>query len=574
MEKIALFYNIIRLFLSSLFGISLSFGFPNSDDYSAINVFFTIFGICGMLDLFKRFCFRIEKITLHNILYSFLLWYFFAFCHFSMSLHWISNALDIDKKLFSWLISLTNIGIPLVLASFYGIFGIVTLFLVRFIICNHKCEICGVLRCILFSGFFAFFWTLTELIRSYSILPFPWLLLGYSCSFSLEIMQFTYFTTIWGLSFAVAFFCAVLVLRSSYLKCQVFALFFVLCIFYIGSIRLSVDDNIFDEENFALLRIVQPNNNLDSFKSSHGRIAAFEKIVFQSQYGTKYHVRDARFIVNRNSREKNNGNYTVDYYVWPESALLFPITDTTVKKTCNCDKDHQSSRPETHFLQNLHVTGLDYFEKILPTNIGLIAGTDIADNNNLFNGMLLWDKKNLSTQIYKKQILVPFGEYIPWRKILNHIPVVVTLGGKDFAQGSSTQNNFYILPNRVQDKMGRVGFDNNHDNNQNMENELIVISPSICYEAIFPWPFANKRNKEADLLLNITNDMWFGNSFGAYQHLAMARVRAIENNKPLIRVANFGISSVFDNKGRIIASIPLNHSGIIDVKISKIKHKA
>ncbi|MFL2834318.1 MAG: nitrilase-related carbon-nitrogen hydrolase, partial [Alphaproteobacteria bacterium] len=84
----------------------------------------------------------------------------------------------------------------------------------------------------------------------------------------------------------------------------------------------------------------------------------------------------------------------------------------------------------------------------------------------------------------------------------------------------------------------------------------------ICYEIIFPEEI-NPNNNDIDAIINLTNDAWFGNSSGPYQHLNSARFRAIEQGVPVLRAANTGISAVIDPYGRVIRKINLNKSGYI-----------
>ena len=138
--------------------------------------------------------------------------------------------------------------------------------------------------------------------------------------------------------------------------------------------------------------------------------------------------------------------------------------------------------------------------------------------------------------IYDKAHLVPFGEYMPLRSVL---PIAkITHGGTDFTPGPGpTVMHVAGLP---------------------------PFSPMICYEAIFPGATVPPGEARPDWLLNVTNDGWFGMSAGPYQHLAAARMRAVEEGLPLFRAANTGISAVIDPYGREVARLDLGARGIVD----------
>ena len=95
----------------------------------------------------------------------------------------------------------------------------------------------------------------------------------------------------------------------------------------------------------------------------------------------------------------------------------------------------------------------------------------------------------------------------------------------------------------------------------------MYIIPIICYEVIFFNNLLNKENINSALMINITNDAWFGDLSGPYQHFYLSRMRAVEYNKPIVRVSNNGISAAIDKSGKIIDYISLNKKETKNIKI-------
>ena len=168
-----------------------------------------------------------------------------------------------------------------------------------------------------------------------------------------------------------------------------------------------------------------------------------------------------------------------------------------------------------------------------------VAGAPPETETRIYNSLAVIDGQGRPFAVYDKTHLVPFGEYLPFQDLLEGIglqALVRQRGG--FAIGPSPRPLLHVPG-------------------------LPAASPLICYEAIFPGTTRLSAARPS-LLINITNDGWFGNSTGPRQHLHQARLRSVEEGLPLIRVANNGISAVYDAYGRQLARLELDTAGVID----------
>ena len=178
----------------------------------------------------------------------------------------------------------------------------------------------------------------------------------------------------------------------------------------------------------------------------------------------------------------------------------------------------------------------------LPFDGWLITGVPRFDSQRrLFNSAALIRAEGQVEALYDKRRLVPFGEFIPFRALFPFADALV--GPVDFSPG--VENRPVAVPG-----YGKL--------------QLL-----ICYETLFPGVGLGMEDGEMrpDILVNLTNDAWFGHTPGPWQHLAQARMRAVEEGLAMIRVANTGISAGFDPLGRQIASIGLGESGFADLVV-------
>ncbi len=204
-----------------------------------------------------------------------------------------------------------------------------------------------------------------------------------------------------------------------------------------------------------------------------------------------------------------------DLIVWPESAV--PV-----------------------FLEH----GQDTLEVMADAAQGvpLVFGIERLQGERVFNSAAVLGRDGAVGQVYDKHHLVPFGEYIPFGDVLSRIGI----GRMSAKQGAG----FSAGPGPRLFDLGDLG----------------RALPLICYEAVFPQDVSGAPSRP-DFLLQLTNDAWFGQFSGPFQHFAQARLRAIEQGLPMLRAANTGISAVIDAKGRVTGSLPLGRAGWIDLPL-------
>lgn len=203
------------------------------------------------------------------------------------------------------------------------------------------------------------------------------------------------------------------------------------------------------------------------------------------------------------------------YVVWPETSILAPLE-------------------RNDGLRNILM-------RAVPSGGYLIAGALRVTEKpfHLYNSVLLLDDLGETRAYYDKAHLVPFGEYVPFRQ---YLPIErIVPGMADFTPG-----------------VGRYSID-------------MPKGPSVgllvCYEIIFPTQIVHQEMRPG-YLINVTNDGWYKDSAGPYQHLATTRMRAVEEGLSILRAASTGISAAITPLGQITSSLPLMSEGYIDTEIS------
>lgn len=228
---------------------------------------------------------------------------------------------------------------------------------------------------------------------------------------------------------------------------------------------------------------------------------------------------DRRYLVRNFNRylflSTHNRPDWVNHVIWPETASPFPL-DTNASAQMAA-------------------------AKVVPQEGTLIAGMirrEIWPEKKIWNSIIALNDSGRIIGTYDKSRLVPFGEYIPGRDFL---PLEkITDGSLDYSFGPGPS-------------VWQLG-------------SLPPVSPLICYEIIFSGSVL-PADKRPNWILVLTNDAWYGRTSGPYQHLSIARIRAVEEGLPIIRAANTGISAVFDGYGREWSRIELSEEGILDTRL-------
>lgn len=348
-------------------------------------------------------------------------------------------------------------------------------------------------------------WVVIDYCRTLGDLAFPWALLGYALTPFLPLSQLASVTGVWGLTFIIILgnMLAWELLRRSYYDISCKKQLRFLTIFAAAILAVNIG-GWYRMHNYAhaphpWMKISLLQPNIDQLHWSNDML-------------------DTSFAVTESLIVKST-EYKPALMILPESALLCYITHRRVYQERLTAMIRRSKTP-------LIFGSLDWEQ----------APSGSYYDYYVYNTAFYIDTGTLGFNPYHKMRLVPLSEAIPFEK---RFPILsrVNLGGADFHRGTE-QTIFHIGTN-------------------------LKVAPFICYESIFP-DFVRQRVRDGvNLMVNITNDGWFGKSSGPYHHAMMARMRSIENGISLARCANSGISMVVDPVGRVYGHTELYEKTIL-----------
>ncbi|QLF69212.1 apolipoprotein N-acyltransferase [Peteryoungia desertarenae] len=426
---------------------------------------------------------------------SFLLGWFFGLGYFVAGLWWLGSALLIEADEFAWALPLAVLGLPSVLALFYGCATMVA----RLLWSDGLGRVAALASSV---GFF-------EWLRSFVATGFPWNAIGYGAMPVPVMMQSAHLIGIAGVTtLAVFVFAAPALLatrKGASLGMMIAVLLFSAHLGY-GYYRLEfMSYGPLSDADRLIVRLVQPAIDQARKLENADRVEIFETHLSLS------------------AAPPAQGEPQPNIIIWPETSLPFILTENpdALVRIGDTLKDGQ-----------LLVVGAVRAEE-------QGAGTPPR----YYNSVYMIDDRGQILSASDKVHLTPFGEYVPFEDVLRRmgIETLISLPG-----GFSAASSRSVLTTPAG----------------------LRLYPLICYEIIFPDEILASI-ETVDAIVNVTNDAWFGNTPGPYQHFQQARIRAVEVGVPVIRVANSGISALIDPFGRITSGLSLGQKGAMDATINK-----
>lgn len=354
------------------------------------------------------------------------------------------------------------------------------------------------------------FWLISEYLRSVVLTGFPWLSLGYS-QINSPLANFAPLIGEVGITalvilINVSFVKIALTLKKNNKKALAVP---VSIIFIITGLSFSL----------AKVNWVQTTGETTKVALVQGNIAQSIKWAPEQEWPTMLKYLDLTRV-----------NYDADIIIWPESAI--PAMEPAVQ-------DYLSTVNQSALLNNSAIiTGiLNYnFESKEYFNSLIVLGSKQDEDEQGY----YYNHNNR----YSKNHLLPIGEFVPFQEILRPIAPLFNLPMSSFSRGDYVQHNL-------------------------IANNLHIL-PLLCFEIVFPHQLAANLTQQTNILLTVSNDAWFGNSHGPHQHMEIARMRALEFGRPLLRSTNNGITAVVDHHGDFIARIPQFEEGVLKTEVALV----
>lgn len=429
----------------------------------------------------------------------------FGFGYSVAGVYWVAHALLSVSSAFGWLLPFAIAGAVGGLSALLGCFTAIAVGMSRAFWPGGPARILVLAIC----------WTVGEWLRAWVFTGFPWNPIGSSWAFSDAVNQFAALAGIWGLSFVTVAAAALPALLIDWAGTRSAGG---------GPRSRNAAAVLCQAVGAAVLIAIWTGGTVRLSDASDAVVPGVRLRLVQANIdpGEKGASQLSADLLGRHIRltVDTPGFAAVTHAIWAETANPYPL-----ERYPDARKAVAAAAPAAGLL----ITGVVRTE---PAN---------GPPRNIWNSLAAVDAAGAVVGSYDKFHLVPFGEYVPLHDVFPFISKF-TPGILDFSAGTGLRT------------LRLTG--------------LPPVGPLICYEVIFPGEVVDQGNRP-DWLLNLTNDGWYGISTGPYQHFVSARLRAVEEGLPLVRVANTGVSGVVDAYGRVREQTRLGELEVIDVALPR-----
>ena len=402
----------------------------------------------------------------------------FGLGYFGIGVHWIYHSLHLFGAAIAPLAAALTLVFVLVMTVFPAL------------CCALWVRLSLPTRPVLNALIFACLWVLLELLRGKLVGGFPWILVGYSQT-SGPVGHLAPFIGVYGLSFFMVLLSALLVVivfGTQKSRLYAFPTTFVLILAAFGLKGFEFSTPVNEPLN---VRLVQ-GNIPQAMKFSQDRLNSALRLYTEMTF------------------EQPLDN--IDLVVWPETAI-------------------------PTYYDRVEAWLEPFADKIDRLEVDLLTGVFVREGDDVYNAV---KQVGGQREVYRKRHLVPFGEYMPLRFILDFAAKYIDIPMSDLAKGSGPH-----VP---------------------IELQGTSVGVSICYEDVYGEKM-RALLPASQVLVNVSNDAWFGNSAAPHQHEQKARMRAREFERAMVRVTNTGVSSAIDYKGEMLGRIAHDTKGILDVQV-------